>query len=183
MDAGAAAGGARIIRTKQMRSVSLLVFAAAAVGWFLFLRPVSLGGSMAYASIAGKSMEPYLHTGDLVIARAQSSYSVGDVVVYRVPAGEAGAGSLIVHRIVGGDASGGFVLQGDNKDAPDPWRPTQQDIVGKSWLELPGSGNVLMILRRPVVLASLLGGLAFFLVLTSGTESRSAARTRSGGER
>jgi signal peptidase len=167
----------------KLRAFSLLVLAALVVGWILFLRPVSLGGPASYASVTGRSMEPRLHSGDLVIAREQSSYGVGDVVVYRVPAGQAGGGSLIVHRIVGGDARSGFVLQGDNKDTPDQWRPTRSDILGKSWIELPGSGNALLILRRPIVLASVLGGVAFFFVLTAGSDRRRASRAQAGSER
>jgi len=115
-------------------------------------------------------MEPRLHTGDLVFAEAQSSYAIGDVVVYRVPAGEQGAGAQIVHRIVGGDPVHGFVIQGDNKPAPDPWRPKLGDIVGHSWLELPGSGRLLQIIRQPLVIASFLGGIAFLWILTFGDE-------------
>lgn len=160
----------------KLRAFSLVVLVGLVVGWFILLRPVAFGGPATYATVAGVSMEPRLHTGDLVIARAEASYAIGDVVVFRVPAGTPGAGSLVVHRIVGGDAANGFVLQGDNKDAPDQWRPRHADIVGRSWLEIPGSGNLLVTLRRPIVLASVLGGLAFFLVLTSGSNDRRLAR-------
>jgi signal peptidase len=176
--AGAAIGSARLDRTMKLHAFSLLVFAALVVGWLVLLRPVSLGGSASYATVSGKSMEPRLHTGDLVIAHAQSSYAVGEVVLFRIPAGQPGEGSLIVHRIIGGDATSGFIVQGDNKDAPDPWRPKGSDIIGRSWLELPGSGNALLTLRRPIVLASVLGGLAALLVLTSGSGAPSSeART------
>jgi signal peptidase len=156
-----------------MRLVSRLATVALIVAWFVLLRPVALGGPASYDIVTGTSMEPRLHTGDLVIAQARSTYDIGDVVVYRAPAGQPGAGSLIVHRIVGGDAATGYVVQGDNKDSPDLWRPLPGDIVGRSWIELPGSGMVLAVLRRPLVLATLLGALAAWWFLTSGSKPAS----------
>jgi signal peptidase len=161
----------------NLRHLSQLGFAAMLVAWFVLLRPTSLGGTTSYSTVSGSSMEPRLHTGDLVIAQVQASYAVGDVVVFRVPAGESGEGSHVVHRIIGGHPSTGFVMQGDNKDAPDPWQPTASDIVGRSWFEVPGGGNLLLILRRPIVLASLLGGLAALWILTSGSDKRSTGDT------
>jgi signal peptidase I len=37
--------------------------------------------------VSGSSMEPRMHTGDLVIGREQSSDEVGDAVASRVPHG------------------------------------------------------------------------------------------------
>jgi signal peptidase I len=151
--------------------VSAIAVPILIVAWFFLLRPVGLGGPASYDIVSGASMEPRLHTGDLVIAQAQSSYAVGDVVVYRVPSDHPDAGSLIVHRIIGGDAASGFIVKGDNKNAPDTWHPKASDIVGRSWIELPGSGRLLLVVRTPIVLATILGGLAAFWIFTSGSSS------------
>jgi signal peptidase len=149
--------------------LAICAFAGLLGVWFLLFRPLSVGGTAAYATVAGTSMEPGLHTGDLVIAQAQDGYQVGDVVVYRIPSGQPGEGSLVIHRIIGGEGTVGFILQGDNRDQPDPWRPTAADILGRGWITIPAAGNLLFVLRNPTVVASLLGGLAFLWVLTLGS--------------
>jgi signal peptidase I len=160
----------------QKATLTFLGFIAVVLVWSMWFRPVSLGGSASYATVAGVSMEPRLHTGDLVIAHSERAYQVGDVVVFRIPAGFPEEGSLVVHRIVAGDASG-FVVQGDNKESPDPWRPTASDIVGSSWIELPGVGTVLVMLRTPVLLAGTLAVLAALWVFSYGS-SRSTENGR-----
>lgn len=154
----------------QKATLTFLTFAAIVLVWAMWFRPASLGGSASYATVAGVSMEPHLHTGDLVIAQAKPAYDIGDVVVFRVPAGFPEEGSLVVHRIVGGD-SDGFVVQGDNKESPDPWRPSEADIVGSSWIEVPGIGALLVMLRTPVVLAAILAVVAAYIVLGWGDRS------------
>jgi signal peptidase I len=158
-------GGPRPLR----RFVGFASAATLLLAWFLLLRPVAFGGPASYVVVSGASMEPHLHTGDLVIAHAAADYHVGDVVAYRVPKGQALAGSLVIHRIIGGDAVTGLVVQGDNKNEPDPWRPKPSDIVGSSWAEFPGSGRVLLTLRTPFVLAVLLGGVVGLWFFTSGS--------------
>ncbi len=106
-------------------------------------------------------MEPTYHTGDLVIVESASGYSVGDIVAYRVPAGEIGEGHVVVHRIVGGDPTAGFAVRGDNNGAPDPWTPRIGDIEGKAWLLVPGLGSLIAFVHQPVIA----GGLAASIVV------------------
>lgn len=146
------------------RLVSLAATAltvAAAVGWLLLLRPQSLGGPVAYVLVSGASMEPALHDGDLVVARPSEAYERGDVIVYRVPEGEVGAGALVIHRVTGGSAARGYVTKGDNRAREDLWRPRPGDVEGRLWLRLPGAGRALALLRTPLGLALVAGLLAF----------------------
>jgi signal peptidase I len=117
-------------------------------------------------------MEPSLRQGDLAVVRKQGSYSPGDVVAFRVPRGEAGDGAIVIHRIVGGTAEDGFIMQGDNKENPDLWRPTQDDIVGGMWFSVPRAGGVLAFLQGPLRLAGLASGFAVFLVLSGDTDKK-----------
>jgi hypothetical protein len=41
------------------------------LAWFLLLRPVTLGGPVGYVIVAGVSMEPAFHTGDLAVLLGQ----------------------------------------------------------------------------------------------------------------
>jgi signal peptidase I len=105
-------------------------------------------------------MLPKLHGGDLVAVRRQSNYRPGDVVTYRIAAGEF-QGRRIIHRIVGGSATEGFVMRGDNKQEDDLWHPRPSDIVGKLWFRVPTAGRAVAFARSPGVIAAVAGGLAF----------------------
>ena len=149
------------------RTLPLLIIGlvAMALAWLVFLRPVSLGGPAGYVVVSGSSMEPTLHAGDLAVTRKQGSYEAGAVVAFRVREDEPGAGGRVIHRIVGGSAEERFVMQGDNKEGPDLWRPGGDDILGKMWFSVPRAGRLLAVLQSPVLLAGLASGVAVFLVL------------------
>jgi signal peptidase I len=125
--------------------------------------PASLGGQVEYVMVAGESMEPGLHTGDLVVVRESDDLEIGDTVAFRVPDGEVGEGAVVIHRIVGGGGDG-WQTQGDNRDLPDPWTPTDADVVGERWVMVPGLGNAFAKLRNPLPLGILAGGITFALL-------------------
>ena len=136
------------------------------IAWAMLLRPPVLGGPATYLIVRGDSMLPTYQTGDLLILHARVSYSVGDAVAYRVPSGELGAGRLVVHRIVGGDGATGYVLQGDNNPAPDPWSPMATDVVGSPWLAVPGVGRAVAVIRQPAVAGGLAAALLVALLVS-----------------
>jgi signal peptidase len=152
------------------RAASLAVVVLALVFWALFLCPQSLHGRAGYVLVSGRSMLPRYHTGDLVLVERKSSYHVGEVIAYRVPKGDPMAGAQVIHRIVGGDATHGFLVQGDNRTAPDVWRPKPSDIVGAKALRIPDAVLVLQFLRSPVLLALLAACFVFVRMLGSENE-------------
>jgi len=117
-------------------------------------------------------MVPTYHTGDLVVVRRRSAYEKGDVVAYRIPSGDVGAGTVVFHRIVGGSSRKGFLMQGDNNPVPDDWHPRDADIVGRSWLVFPRAGTLLAFLHDPLPLASLAAGVAVALIVVPGKKRR-----------
>jgi len=153
-------------------ALGLLLLAA---GW-LFFGPTQVGGTTSYAVIVGTSMEPMLHRGDLAVIREESTYRVGDVVLYEAPE----LGSNVLHRIVRVQ-NGRFVLKGDNNDFLDSEEPTEAQIVGKLWLSAPQVGRVTDWLHKPSH-AALLVGLATLLALGGGAGIGAARRRRSPGE-
>jgi len=161
-------------RQRALRDGSLIGFRVAATAalflaigaWFLWLRPQGLGGPAAYVVVSGESMVPTLQPADLAIARREDRYEVGDVVVYRVPPGEPAEGSLVIHRITGGDATT-FAMRGDSASAPDLWRPTTEDVVGRVTFVVPQAGRLLPLLRMPLLWASLAASLTVFFILGS----------------
>lgn len=153
-------GRAPLVRSLAGWALLLLIL----VVWAVTLRPTQLGGPATFIVVSGDSMEPTLHSGDLVILRAQDSYDIGDIATFAVPEGEPGAGALIIHRLIGveGDA---WVPQGDNRDREDEWRPTDDDIKGELWVHVPRGGKHLMTVMQPPLLAALAGGGATMWIL------------------
>jgi signal peptidase len=114
-------------------------------------------------------MLPRLHTGDLVLVEHQSSYHVGEVVAYRVPKGQVGAGYVVIHRIVGGNGTTGWTMKGDNRTAPDLWHPTDRNVIGSKLLRVPDAWLALRFLHTPLFLGLLAGFAVFFWVALSGS--------------
>ncbi|HLP24011.1 MAG TPA: signal peptidase I [Microbacteriaceae bacterium] len=130
------AHGGRSRGRGRIRSlVGWIGLAACGIGWWFGLAPRAIGGPATFVIVDGQSMEPMLHTGDLVIARTSPTYQVGDLAVFQHRSGH------VIHRIVGGDAAG-WITQGDNKPAPDPWTIPSANIDGQFWFSIPGVGGV-----------------------------------------
>lgn len=146
---------------RSRSSVASLPLVFVILGWFIIFRPSALGGPASYVVVSGVSMEPTIHSGALAIVFSEREYAIGDIVAYRVGSG------YVIHRIVGRDTEG-FVLQGDNKDYSDPWKPTPDDIVGKMWLQIQDGGRVVAYLRQPMLLAPLVGTMAMVFILFPG---------------
>jgi len=144
--------------------ISALVLVLMAALWFTFA-PVQFGGQASYVMVAGASMEPSLHYGDLVIGHEEQTYSVGDVVTYRHP-----TIGPVIHRIVerAGDT---YTFKGDNNDWIDSYKPTFAEIIGKSWIHIPGAANIILKLRSSagVVLLSL--AIGFMVLITFSRKS------------
>jgi len=143
------------MKSRLRRPVGALMTVLLVGLWAVTLRPQAIGGPALFVIVRGDSMLPTYANGDLLLVEKATAYGAGEPVAYRVPAGEIGAGHLVVHRIVAGDATNGFVVQGDNNPAPDPWAPRTGDIAGRVHLAVPGVGLVIGFLVRPVNAASL----------------------------
>ncbi len=153
--------------TKRMviQRVELVLLLVIGVPVFLLILPTTVGGRVGWTVVVGQSMEPTIYPGDMVVTRRQSEYAVGEVVVYKIPEGEAGSGVMVIHRITGGSAGEGFVTTGDNREFADPWRPTNGDIVGRHWRTIPKGGYVVAWMRSPLALAAVMASAAFGLTL------------------
>jgi signal peptidase len=163
-------------RRRRLQRVARRAFAAARVllavmlfaGWFVLLRPTTLGGPASYVLVTGCSMCPTYSPGDLIVTTHHDSYSVGQIVAYRVPAPDPAAGHIVIHRIVG-VSKDGYTMRGDHNSWPDPWHPTAHDVVGTAWLRVPGAGGVLQQVRSPALLAAL-GATVAFCVIAFGAK-------------
>lgn len=164
-------------RPQLTRGAMIALTVALIVAWGILLGPQILGGPASYVIVSGESMEPTFANGDFVLAKKQSSYRLGDVVAYRVPKGDPGAGALVIHRLVGGSARVGYLTKGDNREGRDLWRPRASDILGSVFFKAPRAGLVLAFMRTPLGLAVLAGLVTFLFVCAGGGENR-ASRAR-----
>jgi signal peptidase len=155
----------------------LCAFCALIAAGLWFGLPQNLGGRADWVMVSGTSMLPRLHTGDLVLVEHRPSYHVGEVIAYRVPKGQIGAGHVVIHRIIGGNGKTGWRVKGDNRTAPDLWYPTSHDVIGAKELRIPHAWFVLRVLHMPVVLGLFAAIGVFFWIALSGDE-----RDDEGGE-
>jgi signal peptidase I len=170
-------------RLPQARLVAALAAQLALVGVLLwFCLPQGLGGRAGWVLVSGTSMLPHLHTGDVVLVERRPRYHAGEVVAYRVPKGEVGAGHVVIHRIVGGNGRTGWRMQGDNRTAPDLWHPTNADVVGAKLLRIPDAWLVLRFFHTPLMLG-LLAGFGVFFWLGFGANGEPAAEVEGDGAR
>lgn len=133
------------------------------------LWPARLGGGTRLVIVSGHSMEPTYDLGDIVVARDGTTPEVGDIVVFAVPEGT-GQGMLVIHRILEVDADGNFITQGDNRDTPDQWKLSENDIVGEPLVRIPKGGVVVEFLEQLWVIALVLGLLVMLLLWPSSDD-------------
>ena len=163
-------------RLPYARAIALIVAQltlVAALLWFCL--PQTLGGRAGWVLVSGTSMLPHLHTGDLVLVEHQSGYHVGEVVAYRVPKGQIGAGHVVIHRIVSGNGATGWTLKGDNRTAADLWHPTNHDVIGAKRLRIPDAWFVLRVFHMPFLLALFAGVAVFLWIALAGDQEETAA--------
>jgi signal peptidase len=121
---------------------NLLVLALLGL-WYVTLAPTTFGGPAAYIEVSGHSMDGTYKTGDLILTRAQDTYEVGDIVVFEASGGQ------VIHRIIAGNGTKGYTLQGDNNPDPDPWHPTDDEVVGKAWVRFEGKAWIMHLPDNP----------------------------------
>ena len=126
---------------------------------FIFIILI-LSGKVRVAVVEGISMEPTLHTGDMVVIEKKppDEIEVGDVVVYK------SGNRYIIHRVIDKFRMGGtmcFVIKGDNNPIPDIGSPRckgkgvpYDEIVGVVYsvkpgvpLKVPYLGGISVLLR------------------------------------
>jgi signal peptidase len=169
-DPAEAVGGRRARREwsdRVLTAAFVVVLAALA----LIVWPTTLGGRTSVTVISGSSMEPTYHTGDLALVRRTDTIGPGDVIVYRVPAGEPGEGRHVIHRVTGGDAATGWTTRGDNRDTPDIWRPGDADVVGTVVALVPQGGTWVLRALSPAGLGAVVAALAAWVLWPRSDEA------------
>lgn len=113
--------------------------------WWILLAPNQLGGPVTLAVVEGSSMQPLYQSGDLVVAYRESTYGVGDNIIYER------FGGFVIHKIVTVNADKSFATKGINNKYPDTWKVPPANILGKQAIVLPGAGAVIQnVLTNPI---------------------------------
>ena len=127
-------------------------------------------GISSYTVLSG-SMEPTIHIGTLVYAKAVDSpetLQAGDIIVFREGLGEV----PVIHRITENHtAEGEFITKGDANAAEDLRPVPYQNLLGKEVLHVPVLGTLL------TPLSSLRGKLCIIALILGGLLLRLAAQT------
>ncbi len=126
-----------------------LIIIAISIPFIFYFWPTALGGETTVLIVQGKSMLPTILPGSLVVAKEAPSYGTDDIVAYQWKQGS--ATKNIVHRIVD-ETDNGFVIKGDNNSKKDPGFYTEEDMLGTVIFATPYVGDILGLLRNPVVL-------------------------------
>ncbi len=158
---GSPKGG--LLRPRR-RLAGIAITIALIGGWWMFLAPSNVGGRTTFAEVIGHSMEPKLHTGDLSMSRAQSKYSLGDLVVFKVHLHD--GNGYVIHRLVGGSDKTGWKTKGDNHNWVDPWTIPTANIAGRYWFEVPQFGTAMAWVRtNPLLFAAICSASAMLFYL------------------
>jgi signal peptidase I len=158
-----------------MKIIGAVVGGVMFLGLWAFFAPPELGGSTTYAVTSGISMQPLLHKGDLAFVRTQSSYHVGDIVLYQSQV----LHRPVLHRIIL-IQNGNYFFKGDNNDFVDPGYATQSELSGTLWFHVDSVGATLTWFGDPLR-AALLAGLATVMIALTGITTTKGRRHRRRG--
>ena len=101
------------------------------------------------------SMEPTFSVDDVIFAKEETAYAVGDVVVYQ------DGDMVIVHRVVAVDEET-IQTQGDANNIAD--EPIAINMVkGKVFGHIPSMGGVVRFMKNPVAVIGILAAAVFLM--------------------
>src|ERR1700689_2788795 len=150
------------MRSYRAKVATIIVAAAVLFGVWTFFAPTKLGGTTTYSITDGISMHPLLYKGDFAVIRAQSSYHVGEVVLYE---------SQVLHRPVLHRIyliqNGNYFFKGDNNHFVDPGYATRSELLGAPGSQGPWVGTVLGGFGKPIHSAVLAGATVMAVVLVT----------------
>jgi signal peptidase I len=156
-----------------------MVCLAIVIGFWAVFAPAKLGGPVTYSITDGISMRPLLVKNDLAVIRTESSYKVGEVVLYDNQI----LHKPVLHRIYL-IQNGNYFFKGDNNDFVDPGYATRSELVGELWFHVPWVGTVLGWFGKPSHSAVLATSTAIaFVFLASNTAPSRRRRRRRGAPR
>ena len=121
-------------------------------------------GNIQVKIVKSGSMEPFIHTGAIVVVKPKQAYEVGDVITF----GEDTKNQIpTTHRIVSIREESGvtyFATKGDANEDPDSQEIAKTDVIGGVLFSIPSAGYILDFARTPVGFVLLIGLPALLIV-------------------
>ena len=114
------------------------------------------------------SMAPAIHTGSIVVIRAQKSYRVGDVITFFYSMRDE---TPTTHRIVEikeADGEKRYVTKGDANENEDPNTIEEEAVVGKVLFSVRFVGYILEFAKKPLGFALIIGIPALYIIFDEG---------------
>lgn len=134
---------------KALMNIGVIVLGMAVI-YFGFT--AVLGTTSPFFVVSSSSMVPNLEIGDIIVVSGNTDFEdlkVDDIIVFDEP----GYGSkVIVHRVIEiyDDVIRRIVTKGDHNLAPDDWRVTSGDYIGKVVFSIPKVGYLTTALVPPM---------------------------------
>jgi len=131
-----------------LNRLTKIILIAVAIPVAIYFFPAAFGGDTEFFLVSGQSMHPTILDGSLVVTKQSSPYEVGDIVGYYSKESKIN----VVHRIIDVDDNGLFTIKGDNNQNKDAGVYSNNDILGEVVFATPFVGELLGLLRNPLVL-------------------------------
>lgn len=159
------------------KALALMFLIAAVIAGFLSLR-----GTMPFMPVFGTSMEPELHTGNLILIEEISPSEVkeGDIIVFSIPAAVReyyNYPPVIAHRVIRviTEPALAFRTKGDNT-GEDPFTVRAQDIKGQVGQQIPYLGFAFLFLQSKYGMIFAITALCLFALFLYAEELSQARR-------
>ena len=136
----------------SVRKLALTFIVGLLIGLSFFLPVAWAKGYRMYVIHTG-SMEPTLNMGTLVIDKpARDGYRIGQVITFR----HSGLTTdVVTHRIIDITSAGLIETKGDANQSADAWQIRPNQVQGVRDITIPKLGYLLVFLRQPAGLVSL----------------------------
>jgi len=131
-----------------LNRLTKIILIAVLIPVAIYFFPAAFGGDTEFFLVSGQSMHPTILDGSLVVTKQSSPYEVGDIVGYYSKESKIN----VVHRIIDVDDNGLFTIKGDNNQNKDAGVYSNNDILGEVVFATPFVGELLGLLRNPLVL-------------------------------
>lgn len=120
-------------KTMAITTNILCVIAAVIIAGYVSM----LAFGLRPAVVISGSMEPTIKTGSLIFVNTKyEDLEANDIVAFRT------GGSLVTHRLIA-DTDEGWITKGDANRTEDPWRISEERIIGKTVFWIPGLGYLI----------------------------------------
>lgn len=114
---------------------------------FLLASVLPIPGGVKSFVVQSGSMEPAIHTGSIVVIRAQDNYQQGDVITFGP---RSKTKPPTTHRIIEVKADGSFVTKGDANEDKDIRTVSRYEVIGKVLFSVPFLGYAVAAAQKPL---------------------------------